>query len=468
MKKILTLSLVAGLLLSLSACAPKSDMEKAWQEAAKIEKNMTKTSFPKVDYSILDYGAKANDSLFLNHDAINQAILDCSLNGGGRVVIPAGEFHTGPLTLQSNVNLHLQEGAVLKFSPDTSLYLPQVLTRWEGVDCYNYHPFIYAYGETNIALTGKGTIDTQGQKVWWSMCGARHYGWREGKLGQNTGGRKKLLRSAEDKLPMQNRIMTVTDAMRPQTVHFYNCKTILIEGVTILNSPFWVLHPLMCEDLIVDGVHVYNRGPNGDGCDPESCKNVIIQNCRFDTGDDCIAIKSGRNNDGRKWGRPSENIIVRNCQMINGHGGVVIGSEISGGYRNLFVENCQMDSPELDRVIRIKTNTCRGGLIEGIYVRNVEVGQCREAVLKINLLYESKEDCARDFPPTVRNVILENVTCNKSRYGVLISGLEGDENVYNIQVRDCFFNGVERGNRVSGAKDVVFDNLHINGELVQQ
>lgn len=468
MKKILSMSLLAALLLGMASCGPKTDMEKAWAEAAKIKKNMTKTSFPNVDYSILDYGAKAGDSLYLNHDAINRAILECSLNGGGRVVVPAGEFYTGPLTLQSNVNLHLQEGAVLKFSPDTSLYLPQVLTRWEGVDCYNYHPFIYAYGETNIALTGKGTIDTQGQKVWWSMCGARHYGWKEGKLGQNTGGRKKLLRSAEDKLPMQNRIMTVTDAMRPQTVHFYSCKTVLIEGVTILNSPFWVIHPLFCEDLIVDGVHVYNRGPNGDGCDPESCKNVIIQNCRFDTGDDCIAIKSGRNNDGRKWGRPSENIIVRNCQMINGHGGVVIGSEISGGYRNLFVENCQMDSPELDRVIRIKTNTCRGGLIEGIYVRNVEVGQCREAVLKINLLYESKEDCARDFPPTVRNVILENVTCNKSRYGVLISGLEGDENVYNIQVRDCFFNGVERGNRVNGAKDVVFENLHINGELVSE
>ncbi len=466
MKKSLTSILAAAsLLLAMSACSPKSEMDLAWQEAAKIEKSMTKTSFPNVDYSILDYGAKAGDSLFLNHDAINRAILECSLDGGGRVVVPAGEFHTGPLTLQSNVNLHLAEGAVLKFSPDTSLYLPQVLTRWEGVDCYNYHPFIYAYGETNIALTGKGTIDTQGQKVWWSMCGARHYGWKEGKLGQNTGGRKKLLRSAEDKLPMQNRIMTVTDAMRPQTVHFYNCKTILIEGVTILNSPFWVIHPLFCEDLIVDGVHVYNRGPNGDGCDPESCKNVIIQNCKFDTGDDCIAIKSGRNNDGRKWGRPSENIIVRNCQMINGHGGVVIGSEISGGYRNLFVENCQMDSPELDRVIRIKTNTCRGGLIEGIYVRNVTVGQCREAVLKINLLYESKEDCARDFPPTVRNVMLENVTCNKSRYGVLISGLEGDEHVYNIKVKNCFFNGVERGNRVNGARDVSFENLHINGEL---
>lgn len=464
---LLCLAALCLTMYNLQSCSPKSEMELAWQQAAAIEKNMTRTSFPDRDYVITDFGAKADDSLFLNHEAINRAILACSLDGGGRVVIPAGCYYTGPLTLLSNVNLHLEEGATLKFSPDKRLYLPQVLTRWEGVDCYNYHPFIYAYGQTNIALTGQGVIDTQGQKGWWSMCGARRYGWTEGLPGQNMGGRNKLLRSAEDKLPIEERIMTQEDAMRPQTVHFYACKTVLIQGVSILNSPFWVIHPLMCEDLIVDGVHVYNRGPNGDGCDPESCRNVIIQNCRFDTGDDCIAIKSGRNNDGRKWNRPSENIIVRNCQMINGHGGVVIGSEISGGYRNLFVENCQMDSPELDRVIRIKTNTCRGGLIEGVYVRNVEVGQCREAVLKINLLYESKEDCARDFPPTVRNVMLENVSCHKSRYGVLINGLEDDSHVYNIQVRNCFFDGVEKGNSVNGAKDVVFSQLHINGELVE-
>jgi polygalacturonase len=152
--------------------------------------------------------------------------------------------------------------------------------------------------------------------------------------------------------------------------------------------------------------------------------------------------------------------------MKNGHGGVVIGSEISGGFRNLFVENCNMDSPNLDRVIRIKTNTCRGGLIENIYVRNIKVGQCREAVLKINLLYENSEDCQRDFPPTVRKVYLQNINCGKSRYGVLIDGLKDDKHVYDIHVTDCTFNGVERGNSVKGAKDVIFTNLLINGQLV--
>lgn len=454
---------------ALLACNRKTgEMDLAFVQAAQIEKNIKQTSFPDRSFSILDFGAKAGDSCFLNHEAINNAILECSLNGGGIVSIPAGEFYTGPIRLKSNVNLRLEKEAILKFSTDTSLYLPQVLTRWEGVDCYNYHPLIYAYGETNIALTGEGVLDAQGQKGWWSMCGARKYGWTEGLPGQNQGGRNRLLRSAEEKLDISQRIMTPQDALRPQMVNFYRCKQVLIEGITLLNSPFWVLHPLLCEDLIVRGVHIYNRGPNGDGCDPESCKNVLIEDCFFDTGDDCIAIKSGRNNDGRKWGIPSENIIVRNCKMKNGHGGVVIGSEISGGYRNLFVENCDMDSPDLDRVIRIKTNTCRGGLIENIFVRNIKVGQCREAVLKINLLYESREDCQRDFPPTVRNVQLENITCEKSRYGVLIAGLPGDENVYHIRLENCRFNGVERGNSVSGARDVLFKNLHINGELVEE
>ena len=216
-----------------------------------------------------------------------------------------------------------------------------------------------------------------------------------------------------------------------------------------------MIHPLFCESLIVSGVTVFNRGPNGDGCDPESCKNVLIENCTFDTGDDCIAIKSGRNEDGRKWNIPSENIIVRGCMMRNGHGGVVIGSEISGGYRNLFVEDCRMDSPNLDRVIRIKTSTCRGGLIENVFVRNVTVGQCREAVLRINLQYENREKCKRGFDP-------------KSKLGVLIIGLEDDKHVYNISVEDSHFNNVAKGaNDIKGAKDVTFKNLYINGELVK-
>lgn len=446
-----------------------TDFDKAFEESKRIEQQIKRTSFPGRVYNIVDFGAKADDPTFACHEAINLAIITCNQEGGGIVLVPDGTFYTGPITLKSNVNLHLSDKATLKFLTDQKLYFPGVITRWEGVDCYNAHPLIYAYGETNIALTGKGTIDGQGSNNhWWYMCGSPHYGWEEGMKAQKLGGRERLLGLAELKRPIHERVMTTEDALRPQLINFYHCNTVLIEGVTLLNSPFWVIHPLLCESLIVRGVHIFNRGPNGDGCDPESCKNVLIEDCHFDTGDDCIAIKSGRNEDGRKWATPSENIIVRNCEMKNGHGGVVIGSEISGGYRNLFVENCVMDSPELDRVIRIKTNTCRGGLIENIYVRNIKVGQCKEAVLRINLQYENRENCNRGFTPIVRNVHLKNVTCEKSRYGIVAIGLEDDKYVSQISVKDCQWNNVtENGNRIENVKDITMKNLYINGKLVK-
>lgn len=468
MKKVL--GIICLLVAALSVKANPIDFDKAFKESAKIEKQIKKTSFPKRSFKITDFGAKTDNESEPCHEAINQAILTCSQAGGGTVIVPKGTFYTGPITLKSNVNLHIEEGAQLKFSTDQSLYFPAVITRWEGIDCYNARPLIYAYGETNIAITGKGTIDGQGSNEnWWAMCGAPHYGWKEGMVAQRNGGRERLLMYGETGTPIYKRIMKPEDGMRPQLINLYSCNTVLIEDVTLLNSPFWVIHPLFCESLIVRGVNIFNRGPNGDGCDPESCKNVLIENCIFDTGDDCIAIKSGRNGDGRKWNIPSENIIVRGCEMKNGHGGVVIGSEISGGYRNLFVENCKMDSPELDRVIRIKTSTCRGGLIENVFVRNITVGQCREAVLRINLQYENREKCARDFTPTVRNVHLKNVTCQKSQLGVYIIGLDNPEHVYNISVEDSHFNNVSKEkNDIIGAKDVTFKNLYINGKLVNQ
>ncbi len=465
MKKIL--SVISLVLMTFSLYA--NPIDEAFKDASKIEKQIKKTSFPKTTYNITDFGAKPNDEVNLCHDAINQAIVTCCLNGGGTVIVPKGIFHTGPITLKSNVNLHIEEGATLKFSTDQSLYFPAVLTRWEGIDCYNAHPLIYAYGETNIAITGKGTIDGQGSnETWWSMCGAPRYGWKEGMVAQRNGGREKLLQYGETSTPVYKRKMTPEDGLRPQMINFHSCNTVLIEDVTLLNSPFWVIHPLFCESLTVKGVQIFNRGPNGDGCDPESCKNVLIENCMFDTGDDCIAIKSGRNEDGRKWDIPSENIIVRNCQMKNGHGGVVVGSEISGGYRNLYVEDCQMDSPQLDRVIRIKTSTCRGGVIENVFVRNITVGQCKEAVLHIDLQYENRENCKRGFIPTVRNIHLKNITCEKSDLGVYIRGLDDSENVYNVSVEDCHFNNISKGaSKITGAKDITFKNLYINGELVK-
>lgn len=455
------------LLFSVATCFQAQIPNKLWNESKKIENSIKKTSFPKKTVSILDFGAK-DGAGNLNHEAINRAILACNQQGGGTVIVPRGEFFTGPITLKSNVRLHLEEGAELKFSPDKSLYTPTVLTRWEGVDCYNLRPLIYAYGETNIAITGKGIIDGQGtNENWWSMCGSPRYGWKEGMVAQRNGGRAKLLQYAETFTPIDQRQMTFEDGLRPQLINFYHCNTILIEDLTLKNSPFWVIHPLFCESVIVRGVKVYSHGPNSDGCDPESSKNVLIENCIFDTGDDCIAIKSGRNADGRKWGVPSENIIVRNCEMKDGHGGVVIGSEISGGYRNLFVENCRMDSPNLERVIRIKTNNCRGGLIENVFVRNIEVGQCREAVLKINLLYESNELCDRSFPPIVRNVYLDNVSSEKSRYGVLITGYDEQVNISNINVTNSKFNNVARGNQIKGAEKVSLKEVYVNGKITE-
>ena len=431
-----------------------------------IEQSIRQPQFGDKVFNITKYGASVKATAAANQKAINKAIDACSKAGGGRVVVPEGTFNTGAITLKSKVNLHVEKGAVLQFVFQPELY-PIVPTRWEGLDCYNLQPCIYAYKQNDIAITGEGTIDGGGENsTWWKWCGAPRYGWKQGEVGQNMGARARLLKYAEDGVDMKERRFTDKDGLRPQLINTYDCDGVLIENVTLLRSPFWVIHPLLCKNVIVRGVHINNDGPNGDGCDPESCDGVLIENCFFNTGDDCIAVKSGRNNDGRLWNKPSENIIIRNCEMQNGHGGVVIGSEISGGCRNLFAENCKMDSPDLDRVVRIKTNTCRGGIVENIYARNIEVGQCGESVLKINLDYEPKEICCRGFVPTVRNINIENITCNKSKYGVLIVALDSVTNVYDINVKNCRFNGVEKGNKITGkTRDVNFDNLFINSSL---
>ena len=448
-----------SLLLVMGACTTSSSRKTAgeWAKVPGILKNIVPPAFADTVYDVTDYGAKS-DTTFDSRPAILQAISHCNTNGGGTVLIPAGNyFIKGAITLKSNINLHIAEGARLEFSTKAADYLPMVLTKWEGTECFNYSPFIYAYQCTNVAVTGKGTIDGNGSVTfngWHAIQGPAV---------------DRLRQMGIDSVPVYQRVFGEGHYLRPCMIQFYGCKNVLVEDLKIYDSPFWIIHPVFCDNVTVRNVYIDSNNYNNDGCDPESCKNVLIENCTFDTGDDCIAIKSGRNADGRKWNIPSENIIVRNCKMKNGHGGVVIGSEISGGYRNLFVENCQMDSPNLDRVIRIKTSTCRGGIIENVFVRDITVGQCREAVLRINLQYENRENCNRNFPPVVRNVHLKNVTCEKSRLGVLIIGLDDDQHVYNISVEDSHFNNVAKGtNDIKGAKDVTLKNLYINGKLVKK
>ena len=458
-------------LLLLCLIVPSIAQAKAWdeEEYKRIEQSIKAPTFPEKDFLITKYGAKTTNSAAQNQKAINKAIAACSKKGGGRVIVPSGTFVTGAITLLSHVNLVVEKDAVLKFAFEPDLY-PIVPTRWEGIDCRNLSPCIYAYKQTDIAVTGEGTIDGSGANdTWWPWNGNPRFGFKEGMISQRGGSRARLLKNAEDGVPMDQRIFTKEDGLRPQLINFYLCENILMENLTLLNSPFWVIHPLLSKNITVRGMKIINDGPNGDGCDPESCDGVLIENCFFNTGDDCIAIKSGRNNDGRLWDKPSENIIIRNCEMKNGHGGVVIGSEISGGCRNVYAENNVMDSPELERVVRIKTNTCRGGVIENINARNIKVGVCKESVLKINLDYEPKEICCRGFVPTVRNINIENITCEKSKYGVQIIALDSVCNVYDINVKDCHFNGVKDGNYSKGqTRDVRFDNLFINGSLVLQ
>jgi polygalacturonase len=262
-------------------------------------------------------------------------------------------------------------------------------------------------------------------------------------------------------VPVSQRIFGAGKQLRPNMIQPYKCKNVLIEGVTIKNSPMWHIHPVLSTNVTVRNVRVIGHGPNNDGCNPESSKDVLIEGCYFDTGDDCIAIKAGRNNDGRRVNVPSENIIIRNCQMKDGHGGVVIGSETSGGTRNVFAENCTMDSPNLERVLRIKTNSVRGGTIENIYMRNVKIGQVREAVLKVNFQYG--EGDAGDFTPIVRNVNMENVTSQKSRYALSISGYEHSP-ITGVHLKNCIFDNVEKSNILIGVENLVMDNVKINGE----
>jgi len=460
----------------LCLCIVMTAQAKGWdeQQYRQIEQSIRLPQFPDKAFVITKYGAKPGNTAAKNQKAIQKAIDTCSKKGGGRVVVPAGQhFLTAAIQLKSHVNLVVEEGAVLEFAFEPELY-PIVPTRWEGLDCWNLSPLIYAYQQKDVAVTGRGTIDGGGSReTWWPWVSAPKFGFKEGMtVHQWNGSRARLLKAAEDGIDMDERRFGTQDGLRPQMINFNQCEGILIEDVTLLRSPFWVIHPLLSTDITVRGVKINNDGPNGDGCDPESCDRVLIENCYFNTGDDCIAIKSARNNDGREGGqgryagRPSKNIIIRNCEMKNGHGGVVIGSEISGGCQNVYAENCRMDSPSLDRVLRIKTNSCRGGVIENINMRNITVGQCKEAVLKINTDYEPREVCCRGFNPTVRNVWMENVTCQKSRYGVLVVGMPDACQVYDVDVKNCQFNGVAEGNKLTGQwRDIRFDNLQINGAL---
>ena len=406
-----------------------------WKQVPVILKRIVVPKFPARDFVITNFGALA-DSRMDCTAAISNAIDACVLAGGGRVVIPAGEFLTGAIHLKSGVNLHLDTNAVVKFSTDPKAYLPAVFTRFEGMECWNFSPLIYAYGQENIAVTGVGTLDGQADETqWWSWKGRESRG-AEARPSAGT----RLVKMAADGTPLNQRRFGEGDHLRPSFIEPNHCRNVLIEGVHIRRSPMWEIHPLLCTNVTVRGVNIVSHGPNNDGCDPESCRDVLIENCLFDTGDDCIAIKSGRNNDGRRVGVPSENLIIRDCTMRDGHGGVTIGSEISGSCSNVFVEDCEMSSPNLTCALRLKSNAVRGGVLQNIFMRNVSVGVVKDSVLQIDFLYE--EGAKGDFKPAARNVVMDNISVAQTPRVLNVRGFPG-ATISDVRIYDSTFKNVK-------------------------
>jgi polygalacturonase len=446
----------------------KTAEQEGWEQEVRVRASVVEPTFPDKTFSIVDFGA-VEGRLQYRENCINKAIQACAAQGGGTVTVPQGVFYTGPIELKSRVRLHLAKGSILKFSTDPNDYKPFVLSRWEGWDCINFHPLVYAYRQENVAITGEGILDGQADETnWWPWKGKTEYGWKTGIVSQEwngtkTSGRNRLAAMEQNQVPVNERHMTQEDRLRPPFIQFYQCQNVLISDVTIVRSPFWLIHPLLCTNVVVRGVTMESQGPNNDGCDPESSRNVLIEQCLFNTGDDCIAIKSGRNKDGARWKTPSENIIIRGCTMKNGHGGVVVGSEITGGCRNVWAEDCTMDSPLLDRMLRMKSNPIRGGLIENIYLRNIRVGQCAEAVFRIEMKYEGVT--AGPSMPEMRNIYLSDIVSEHSEYGLWIDGFDHVTNVRNIQLRNCSFNNVKKPNILIGSEQPVFENFRLNGEL---
>jgi lysophospholipase L1-like esterase len=422
-----------------------------WAEADAILRRIKAPTFPNRRFDITRFGARAARSADASDStqAFRRAIDACHAAGGGRVIVPAGRWVTGPIVLRSRVNLHLADGATIAFLQDPNAYLPAVYTRWEGTELMNYSPFIYAYEQSDIAITGTGTLDGQADaEHWWP--------WK-----RMDDAKVRLREMTSRGVPVAERRFGNGDNLRPNFIQPYRCTNVLIEGVTIINSPMWEVHPVLCTNVIVRGLTIRSHGPNNDGCDPESCRDVLIERCTFDTGDDCIALKSGRNDDGRRLHTPIENVIIRDCNMRDGHGGVVIGSEISGGARNIFAERCTMDSPKLDRVLRFKTNATRGGVIERIAMRDIKVGEVAEAVVAADFYYEEGDN--GEFTPVLRDIDVRGVTSRKSKHAFLLRGYARSP-VTNVRVTDCTFDGVAEGDMLQGVRDLVLANVRINGE----
>jgi polygalacturonase len=396
--------------------------------------------FPDRVVNICDYGAVSGGEV-KNTEAIAAAIAACAEAGGGRVLVPAGDWLTGPIHLQSNIELHLAEGSRIIFSDRFADYLPVVLTRVGGIEIYNYSSLIYARDCENIAITGPGSLDGNAE-AWWK--------WKEIQTDE-------LFAMGAAGVPVEERIFgTEEAAIRPSFVNFVECRNILLEGFTIGGGPNWTIHPIYSENIIIRRVKVITNGPNNDGIDPDSCRNVLIEHCVFDTGDDCVVLKSGYNEDGWRVGRPTENVIMRHCFSQRGHGGLVIGSEMSGDVRNVYLHDCVFEGT--DRALRIKSRRGRGGIVENVTAENLTVRDMQREVIILNMEYSSDKQALSNLrPPLFRDITVKHVVGMGAPVAIRVTGLE-DSRIEDVHFSDMTIRSTE-GIQLQHVDGITLENV---------
>ena len=426
--------------------AQKSD---GWPEVPRILARIQPPRFPERDFDIRRYGA-VGDGKTDCRGAIAQAIAACHGADGGRVVIPAGNWlSNGPIHLAANVNLHLEEGSAVRFGTNPADHLPAVLVRWEGTRCWNYSPLIYAHGQENLAITGSGAFDGQASKFWGE--------WKK----KQTPDQEALRGMGMQLTPLEKRVFGAGHFLRPGMLQAYDCRNLLIEGVTFRDSPFWTVHPVFCRNVTVRGIHVQPGTTNDDGVDPDSCRDVLIENCVFDTADDNIAIKAGRDQDA--WDGPAcENIVVRRCNGIRSRAnGYCIGSEMSGSVRNVFIEECKVG--DVQSALYVKSNSDRGGAVEGLWMRNNTVEAC-DWFIKIETDY--KGVTGHDYPSAYSNFNFENLTCKSARQcGIYSVGIAAKP-VTGVRFRDITIEHTAMPSRIANTDGLEMRNVRMNGKLL--
>jgi polygalacturonase len=416
--------------------------------ADRIVASVRRPRFPGRSFPVTSFGA-VGDGVTKNTAAFAAAISACSRSGGGHVVVPPGQFLTGAVHLLSNVDLHVEADATIAFSQDPADYLPVVFTRWQGIELMNYSPFIYAYGQRNIAVTGAGTLNGQADaNHWWSW-----------KPLENTDFTA-LETMADNNVPVAQRVFGAGHFLPPQMIQPFLCDTVLLAGVTVINSPFWHLNPNLCRNVTVDGLTISSSGPNTDGCDPESCAGVVVRNVTFDTGDDCIAIKAGRDSDGRRVGVPCQDVVIEKCDFANGHGGITIGSEMTGGVRNVYARDLSMNSANLQAGHRIKTNTLRGGYVLNTNVYRVTAGTVGGPLLLIQGDYNGQTG---NFPPDVTGITLRDWSVDTCAGVWSIVGASATDPVGTVTLEDLASSTSTAPNSAQYVTNLVVKDVTVGG-----